>query len=180
MSGGNQALVACPIPFQQWNMVLAASYCEDVFQQQETSQDLGKAEGSKVQQDPHWKSVLHRSGSQTAGGSPSNMTMTLSTQGRRHRCGLGTTLWMFWTGPVKALTWTLSNYLSRPFLQDSRWRGHVTLQAVVFLSGDYWDANWVYCCFFFFFVTSNISYHSHCGSFFTSKQILCLALFFLL
>ncbi len=43
-----------------------------------------------------------------AEGSPSNMKMTLSTQPRQHRIGLGTTLWMS-CGPARALTWTLSH-----------------------------------------------------------------------
>ena len=35
MSGGNQApLITCPIPSQRWSMVVAASCCGNVFQQQ--------------------------------------------------------------------------------------------------------------------------------------------------
>ncbi len=40
-----------------------------------------------------------------AKGSPSNMTMTLKTQPRQHRSGLGAILWI----QVRVLTWTLLN-----------------------------------------------------------------------
>ena len=113
MSGGNQApLITCPIPSQQWNMVVAASCCGGVFQRQGLGDWSGLRESwteqsTEISLMKTWSRVLRTS--DWAKGSPSNRTMTLSTQPRQCRSGLGTTLWMSLSGPARALTWTQSN-----------------------------------------------------------------------
>ena len=83
MSGGNHApLITYPVPSQRWNMVVAASCCGGVFQQQ----GLVKVEGKQKRANTEISLMKTRSRelrtSESAEGSPSNRTMTLSTQPR--------------------------------------------------------------------------------------------------
>ena len=67
-------------------------------------QDQGKDEWIKIQRHPWWQPAPERSGPQTGGeGSPSNRTMTPSTQPRQCRSGFGTSPWLSLSGPEPGL-----------------------------------------------------------------------------
>ena len=57
-------------------------------------------------------------------------TMTLSTQPRQRRSGLGTTLWMSLSGPARALTWTQSNISGETWKWLSTHGPHPTWQSL--------------------------------------------------
>ena len=78
--------------------------------ERETSQNRGKVKQSKVQRYPWWKNCSRVLRTSYCGdGSPSNRTMTLSTEPRQCRSGIGTSLWMSLSGPARDRTWTRSN-----------------------------------------------------------------------
>ncbi len=119
MSEGNQApLITCIIPSQRWSMVAAASCSGGVFQRQ----GLGKW-SEKTESWMHLNTEIflmktyfrELRTSDWAESSPSNMTITLRTQPRQCRSGLGTTLWTSLSGPARAGTWNQSDIFGETY-----------------------------------------------------------------
>ncbi len=112
MSEGNHApLITCIIPSLRWSMVAAASCSGGVFQWQGLGKWSEKTESwmqlnTEIALMKTWFRALRTS--DWAESSPSNMTITLRTQPRQCRRGLGTTLWMSSSGPARAETWRQS------------------------------------------------------------------------
>ncbi len=113
MSEENQApLITCIIPSQQWSMVAAASCSRGVFQRQGLGKWSEKTESwmqlnTEISLMKTWFRAFRTS--DWAESSPSNMTITLRTQPRQCRRGLGTTLWTSSSGPARAGTWNQSD-----------------------------------------------------------------------
>ncbi len=118
MSEGNQApLITCIIPSQRWSMVVAASCSGGVFSggTGEVIREDGKLNADKYR-DIHnetWFRALRTS--DRAESSPSNMTITLRTQSRQCRSGLGTILWTPSSGPARAGTWSQSDIFGETY-----------------------------------------------------------------
>ncbi len=119
MSEGNQAqLITCIIPSQRWSMVVAASCSGGVFQRQGLGKWSEKTESwmqlnTEISLMKTWFRALRTS--DRAESSPSNMTITLRTQPRQCRSGLGTILWTSSSGPAGAGTWNQSDIFGETY-----------------------------------------------------------------
>ncbi len=126
MSEGNQApLITCIIPSHLWSTVAAASCSVGVFQRQGLGKRSEKTESwmqlnTEISLMKTWFRVLGVS--DWAESSPSNMTITLRTQPRQCRSGLGTTLWTSSSGPARAGTWNQSDIFGETYkMAVHRW-----------------------------------------------------------
>ncbi len=119
MSEGNQApLITCIIPSQRWSMVAAASCSGGVFQRQGLGKWSEKTESwmqlnTEISLMKTWFRALRTS--DWAESSPSNMTITLRTQPRQCKRGLGTTLWISSSGPARSGTWNQSDIFGETY-----------------------------------------------------------------
>ncbi len=120
---------------QRWSMVTAASYSGGVFQRQGLGKRSEKTESwmqlnTEISFMKTWFRALRTS--DWAESSPSSITITLRTQPRQCRSGLGMTLWTSLSGPARAGTWSQSDifgetckWLStdgpQPTCQSLRW-----------------------------------------------------------
>ncbi len=112
MSEGIQAPLITCIPSQRWSMVAAASYSGGVFQRQGLGKRSEKTESwmqlnTEISFMKTWFRALRTS--DWAESSPSSITITLRTQPRQCRSGLGMTLWTSLSGPARAGTWSQSD-----------------------------------------------------------------------
>ncbi len=126
----HQFIITWIILYQRWSTA-----CGGVFQRQGLGKWSEKTESwmqlnTEISIMKTWFRALKTA--DWAESSPSNMTITLRTQPRQCRSGLGTTLWTSSSGPATAGTWNQSDFFretykclstggTQPTWQSFRW-----------------------------------------------------------